>query len=105
MKNCLIAIFFVGLASLTTAAQSTPAQPDSAKIPESATHQVGISPIVMVELTKSLDANKAKAGDLVSTKVVTDTWIDDKTLLPDHAKLLGHVVEAQGRTKDNPQSK
>jgi len=59
----------------------------------------------MVELTKSLDANKAKAGDLVSTKVVTDTWIDDKTLLPDHAKLLGHVVEAQGRTKDNPQSK
>ena len=105
MKNCLIAVFFVGLASLTIAAQSAPEQTDSVKTSEPATHQVGISPIVMVELTKSLDASKTKAGDLVSTKVVTDTWIDDKTMLPDHTKLLGHVLVAAGRTKDNPQSK
>jgi len=56
------------------------------------------------ELTKSLDAKKAKAGDEVTARVTEDAK-DGGQVIRKGSKLIGHVTEAQARSKENAESK
>ena len=60
---------------------------------------------LQVELTNTVDAKKAKAGDAVSAKLTHDVKSGDKVVLHRGAKLSGHITEAQARTKENPESR
>ncbi len=60
---------------------------------------------MQAELTKPLDAKKAKAGDEVSAKVTQDVKSDGKVVVHKGSKLVGHVTEAKARTKENSESK
>jgi hypothetical protein len=62
-------------------------------------------PIIQVEMTSDVDAKKAHAGDIFKTRVWEDVRSGDKVILPQKTTLVGHVVAAQPRTKDNPESK
>src|SRR5262249_8950693 len=57
------------------------------------------------ELTKSLDARKAKPGDPVSAKVTKDVKSDGKVVVHKGTTLVGHVTEAQARSKEHADSK
>jgi hypothetical protein len=57
--------------------------------------------LLMAELSGSVDAAKAKTGDLITAKVRDKA----QDLLPAGATLIGHVIEAHGRSKEDPQSK
>src|ERR1051326_3746682 len=60
--------------------------------------------ILRAELSKSLDAKKAKPGDEVTAKVTQDVMANGRVMVRKGSKLIGHVTEAQARTKDNPES-
>lgn len=60
---------------------------------------------LQAELTKSLDAKKAKAGDEVTAKATQDVKSNGHVVVHKGSKLVGHVTEAQARTKDNSESR
>src|ERR1043166_9298015 len=60
---------------------------------------------LQAELSKSLDAKKAKPGDEVSAKLTQDVKSNGKVVLHKGSKLVGHVTEAQARSKENAESK
>jgi len=82
------------------------AQPQSAT-PASPTGRPRIAPgsVIPVELTKGIDAKKAKSGDPVEAKVTMDLKTDSgEVLVPKDTKVLGHVTEAQARSKEQKES-
>src|SRR5579859_2407968 len=57
------------------------------------------------ELTKGIDAKKAKSGDEVTAKLTQDVKSNGKVVLHRGSKLVGHVTEAQAKSKENAESK
>jgi hypothetical protein len=57
------------------------------------------------ELTKSLDANKLKAGDEITAKSMDEIAFGNQVIIHKGAKLIGHVTEVQPHTKENPESR
>lgn len=60
---------------------------------------------LQAELTKSIDAKKAKPGDEVTAKLTQDAKGSGQVVLHKGTKLVGHVTEAQARTKENSESR
>ena len=88
--------------------QAQPGTPQSAA--QSATtgqHPTRVAPgsVIPVQLTKTVDAKKAKTGDEVVAKVTMDMKTQSgDVLVPKDTKVIGHVTEAQKREKDQKQS-
>jgi hypothetical protein len=61
--------------------------------------------ILYAELTKAVDAKKAKVGDPVTAVLVVDVLAHGKIVVRHDAKLLGHVTEAQVHGKETPESR
>lgn len=61
--------------------------------------------ILYAELTKTVDAKKAKAGDPVNAVLVADVLAHGKIVVRRDAKLLGHVTEAQVHSKEISESR
>ncbi len=55
--------------------------------------------IVRAELSKSLDAKKAKPGDPVVAKVTQDMVANGQVVIRRGSKLMGHVTEAKAKAK------
>jgi len=122
MKNLFKATAFMALACGVALAQSaspssssgtpqTQAQPSAPQsAPQSATpgqHPTRVAPgsVIPVQLTKTVDAKKAKTGDEVVAKVTMDMKTQSgDVLVPKDTKVIGHVTEAQKREKDQKQS-
>lgn len=51
------------------------------------------------ELSKTIDAHKAKTGDPVIAKTTQDMLANGKVVIPHDSKITGHVSEVQGRPK------
>ena len=94
-QTTVIAAFIV-LGCAATAFQATPAPP---------TVRLENGSILYAELTKTVDAKKAKVGDPVSAVVVADVLAHGKIVVRHDAKLLGHVTEAQVHSKETPESR
>ena len=60
---------------------------------------------LQAELTKSVDTKKVKSGDEVTAKLMQDAQADGNLVLHKGSKLVGHVTDAQMKTKENAQSK
>jgi len=59
---------------------------------------------IPVELAKSLDAHKNKAGDPVNVRIVQDLLSNGKVVIPRDTKIVGHVTEATPKGKGEPGS-
>ena len=59
---------------------------------------------VQAELSKPLDCKKAKPGDEVSAKVTQDVKSDGRVVVHKGSRLVGHVTQAQARTKEQSNS-
>jgi hypothetical protein len=58
-----------------------------------------------VQLTKTIDAKKAKVGDQVMAKVTMDLKANSgEVIVPKDTKVTGHVTEAQARSKEQKES-
>ena len=61
--------------------------------------------ILPVQLTKSIDAKKVKTGDEVVAKVTQDMKNNEgEVIVAKDTKVLGHVTEAQPRSKEQKES-
>jgi hypothetical protein len=61
--------------------------------------------VIPVLLTKGIDAKKAKTGDEVIAKVTQDMKTSGgDVLVPKDTKVIGHVTEAQARSKEQKES-
>ncbi|MGA9475536.1 MAG: hypothetical protein WBV36_23930 [Terriglobales bacterium] len=114
----LVAAFFCGTALLAqepaspTAQPATPstntqATPSSSAGPTSAGPTTRIAPgsVIPVQLTKTVDAKKAKAGDEVVARVTEDLKnTSGAVIVPKDTEVVGHVTEAQRRNKEQKES-
>jgi len=61
--------------------------------------------IIYLELSKTVDAKKARPGDEVRATLLTNVLSHGKIVLRQDSKLLGHITEAQAFTKEKPESR
>ncbi len=93
--GCLLA---VSVMAQTTPGGSAPANDNHVSLAAGA--------VLLAELSKSVDAKKAKAGDEVDAKLAQDIKTPDgKILMHRGSKLVGHVTEAQAKSKENAESR
>jgi hypothetical protein len=59
---------------------------------------------VSAELTKGIDSKKAKVGDEVDAKIVSDAKLPDGTDLPKGTKLKGNVIDVKAKSKEQKDS-
>jgi hypothetical protein len=92
----------------TNDAQPThPTQPQSAQVNPTNANNLRIAPgsVIPVQLTKGVDAKKAKTGDEVDARVTQDLKSGNGELIvPKDTKVIGHITEAQARTKERKES-
>ena len=61
--------------------------------------------MIPVQLTQTIDAKKAKPGDEVVAKVTMDLKTNSgEVIVPKDTKVVGHVTEAQARSKEQKES-
>ena len=98
-------IFTVAISLISLSAHSQ--QPATSNTAASATAQAKIAPgtLIQVEMNSDVDVKKVHAGDIFRTRLWEAVRSGDKVILPQKTIVVGHVVEAQPRTKDNPESK
>jgi hypothetical protein len=61
--------------------------------------------VIPVQLTKSIDAKKAKTGDEVDAEVTADLKAENGDIVvPKNTKVVGRVTEAQARSKEQKES-
>ncbi len=62
--------------------------------------------VIPVQLTKTVDAKKAKTGDAVDAKVTQDLKaVSGEIVMPKDTKVVGHITEAEARSKEQKESK
>lgn len=82
-----------------SSAQPTPNQKQSSGL------KIAPGSVIPVQLSKTVDAKKAKAGDEVVATVTQDMKTNSgDVLVPKDTKVIGHVTEVQSRTKEQKQS-
>jgi hypothetical protein len=98
------------LAQSTTPASSDQSSPKTEQAgtpadPASQTPRIAPGSVILVELTKTIDAKKAKTGDEVVAKVTQDVKTTaGEVIVAKDTKMVGHVTQAQARTKEQKES-
>jgi hypothetical protein len=110
MENKIKIVMIAGLlsfSSLTLTAQTAPAQTPQkiASAADASTPGIQSGSILYAELSKTLDAKKVKAGDPVTALLLADIISHGKIVAHRDSKLIGHVTEAQARSKETPESR
>jgi len=89
------------------ASQTPPAAAPATESPAPASNSSKIAPgsVLPAQLTKSIDAKKAKKGDEVVAKITQDLRNNAGTVVvPKDTKIVGHVTEAEARSKEQKES-
>jgi hypothetical protein len=116
MKSWTTAMFLSGFLCATLLAPSSNGQDSNGQAPASA-NQTGQSPagnstlriapgsVIPAQLTKAIDAKKAKTGEEVTARVTQDMkTTSGQVLVPKDTQIIGHVTEAQPRSKEQKES-
>src|SRR5262252_6258830 len=86
-------------------APSQPSSQPSATQPQGSALKIAPGSVIPVQLSKTVDAKKAKTGDEVMAKVTQDMKANSgEVLVPKDTQVIGHVTEAQARNKEQKQS-
>jgi hypothetical protein len=84
---------------------TTQSGPSSSKRRAGEAPRIAPGSIIPVQLTKSIDAKKVKSGDEVEAKVTQDLKTGNgEVVVPKDTKVVGHVTEAQPRSKEQKES-
>jgi hypothetical protein len=96
----------LGIAMLTgwCTAQAAPSTLDAVPQVQSANSFPG-GTIIPIELSKSVDARKAKVGDKIEARLPADFLAHGKIVIPRETKVFGHVTDVKAHSKDSPGSK
>ena len=87
------------------AAQQNTKSPSGNSPQSASSSRIAPGTVIPVELTKSIDAKKVKTGDEVVAKVTMDLKTNSgEIVVPKDTKVVGHVTEAQTRSKEQKDS-
>jgi len=109
--NKLSTVFFVAvlLSGLALAQDTSPRSPSTqlpSASPSQAPFHIAAGSVFPISLTKSIDAKRVKTGDLVEARVTADLKAaDGEIVVPKDTTVVGHVTEAQARTKEQKESR
>jgi hypothetical protein len=115
LRNSSLGLLMVFIACAVVSAQEAASQGNSS-VPrtqsqpatqgqQSGTPHIAPGSIIPVQLTKSIDAKKAKTGDAVEARVTQDLKTESgEVIVPKDTRFVGHVTEAQPRTKEQKES-
>lgn len=98
MENVFKATVIAGLLAFISSASALPQTTGPAAGMENGS-------ILYAELSKTVDAKKARVGDPVTALLLADVVARGKIVVRRDSKLIGHVTEAQPRSKENPESR
>lgn len=101
-------IFSVVMGSISFGAHSQQPTTSSRAAATSAQRaQIKIDPgtLIQVEMNSDVDVKKAHASDIFRTRLWDAVRSGDKVIFPQKTIVVGHVVEANPRTKDNAESR
>lgn len=88
-----------------TSQPATSPQPGGSPSQAAGEKKIAPGSVIPVQLTKTIDAKKAKPGQEVVAKVTQDMKTSKgEVLVPKDTKIIGHVTEAQARSKEQKQS-
>lgn len=105
MKRTLMVSALAAMSCGVLLAQSAPPSANNAETSQAQAPRIAPGSVIPVQLTKTVDAKKAKTGDEVVAKVTQDLKTESgEVLVPKDTKVIGHVTEAQARTKGEKQS-
>jgi hypothetical protein len=110
LSGALIGLAFAqtsatGGANTTSATQATtPATSASTQTNSTTSAAAQSGAVVPVELSKSIDSKKAKVGDEVTGKVLSDVRSGGSVAIPRGSRLLGKITEANARGKGDATS-
>jgi hypothetical protein len=90
-------IFLAGMLSLGSMANSLQAAPTPVRLENGS--------ILYAELSKTVDAGKAKVGDPVMAVLLADILSHGKIVIRHDSKLVGHVTEVRPHSKEVPESR
>lgn len=103
MKNYLMMFAIAG--SLAVCSSALAVQNSSSERESAQPIILDNGALMYLELSKSVDAKKAKPGDEVSAILLADVLSHGRIVFLTDSKLLGHVTEAQPHTKEKPESR
>lgn len=88
-----------------TAPAPASSQPSANQTQPAGPTRIAPGSVIPVQLTKTIDAKKAKVGDQVMAKVTMDLKTNSgEVIVPKDTKVTGHVTGAQARSKDQKES-
>jgi hypothetical protein len=93
-------IFLIAFSLLLSASIFAQAAPPANQAPSKFTP----GSLLPVELNKTVDAKKAHTGDPVLGKIPHDLSANGKVIIPQDAKVMGHVAEVKPSSHDNKDS-
>jgi hypothetical protein len=105
MKTLIVTAVFAGLVTGSAFGQQPSAGETAGTMNATLITGANAEFNVEAELTKGLDAKKAKVGDPVMAKCIKEAVGNRGLRIPKNAKLIGHVTEVQARGKGQAQSK
>lgn len=85
-------------------ANPSPTSPTPTKSPAAAGAQSNGS-YLLVELSRTLKANKLKPGDKIKAEVSQDVISHGKVIIPAETEIVGHVTEVNARDASNQESR
>src|ERR1700682_1875469 len=85
--------------------QTQTSQADANSAPAAGVRRIAPGSVIPVQLTRTIDAKKAKTGDEVVAKVTQDLKTNSgEVIVAKDTKILGHVTEAQAHSKEQKES-
>jgi hypothetical protein len=98
----IFSIVFPLLFAVSVFAQAAPQAPNAAANQTPTKFSPGS--LLPVELSKTVDAKKVHSGDPVQGKIPHDLSSNGKVIIPQDAKVMGHIAEAKPSTHDDKNS-
>ncbi len=83
---------------------ASPGKDASVQKPAAAAGALPPGTVLSVELSKSLDAKKAKPNDKIEARTANDLLAHGHILVPRKTRVIGHVTEAKAHSKASPNS-
>ncbi len=100
----VIAALSLGAMAQNSAPPAEAAGPQAATPATPANSPIQPGSLIYAELSKSIDAKKAKIGDPVVGKVTQAVLSQGKVIIPNNTKIVGHITAVKASTKDQRES-
>src|SRR5260370_6904026 len=102
-KTLLLIVLLAGVAASQSLSVPLPATTNSHTESSNAPpFRIAPGTLIWAEFSKSLDASRNRAGDLVEAKTSVDLLAPGKVVLPRNTKVLGHVTPLKPRPPHSP---